>query len=166
MISLQELLDKYKCYNIDDLTIIKEWFEVNSQYAEGIKMISELAAAQVREEETVISHLQAWNSRAFSNLYKEYDNETASLLDDAAREFISFGKCSTVTLEKLKKIVPTVNQPTVYFQDTIAYLENVHGIFFKDRMGKKPRDIFEGVAYKILDKRAKKKEEQYANFVK
>ena len=134
MVTLEQLVQKQKLFDMTDIQVIKMFFNINDLEEEGVELITELSRAKIEKLKYRKQMVEDWTSYLPSKyLYENYDLETADKLHALELDFISHGcELSELRLEWARENVPNIVIPQAYFNPLIDYLEKM-GIKFKDR---------------------------------
>lgn len=136
MVTLKQLVDKQKENGMNDIQVIKTFFDMNDMEEEGVDLIYELTNSKIEKLKRNQRIVKIWTSHLPSEyLYENYDLDIASRLHNLELDFISNGcELSNNRLEWAKENVPNIEMPQVYFRPLIEYLDS-KDIRFK---GEKP----------------------------
>ena len=134
MVTLEQLVQKQKLFDMTDIQVIKMFFSINDLEEEGVELITELSKAKIEKLKHRKQMVEDWTSYLPSKyLYENYDLETADKLHALELDFISHGcELSELRLKWARENVPNIVIPRAYFNPLIDYLEE-KGIRFKDR---------------------------------
>ena len=134
MVTLEQLVQKQKLFDMTDIQVIKMFFSINDLEEEGVELITELSKAKIEKLKHRKQMVEDWTSYLPSKyLYENYDLEMADKLHALELDFISHGcELSELRLKWARENVPNIVIPRAYFNPLIDYLEE-KGIRFKDR---------------------------------
>ena len=133
MVTLEQLVNEHKLFDMTDIQVIKIFFDLNDLEEEGVELITELSKAKIEKLKRKKQMVEDWTSYLPSKyLYENYDLETADKLHALELDFISHGcELSELRLDWARENVPNIIRPQAYFNPLIDYLEE-KGIRFKD----------------------------------
>ena len=134
MVTLEQLVQEQKLFDMTDIQVIKMFFSINDLEEDGVELITELSKAKIEKLKHKKQMVEDWTSYLPSKyLYENYDLEMADKLHALELDFISHGcELSELRLEWAGENVPNIIRPQAYFNPLIDYLEE-KGIRFKDR---------------------------------
>ena len=134
MVTLEQLVQEQKLFDMTDIQVIKMFFSLNDLEEEGVELITELSKAKIEKLKRRKQMVEDWTSFLPSKyLYENYDLDTADKLHALELDFLSHGcELSESRMKWARENVPNIVQPQAYFNPLIDYLEE-KGIRFKDR---------------------------------
>lgn len=141
-ITLKQLVDRQIFTGEDDSSLIAEWFESNNMAIEGIDIVSKIAKKKISNDEFMYGNLIGDLSMygVTENVIKDFGIKDGVYLDHIIRNYIiysrisdkDFGELFPQFMDWLKTHIPTKNEPTIFWQPFVKYL-NKHNIYFKDQ---------------------------------
>ena len=134
MVTLEQLVNEQKLFDMTDIQVIKMFFDLNDLEEEGVELITELSKAKIEKLKRRKQMVEDWTSYLPSKyLYESYDLDTADKLHTLELDFLSHDcELSDIRLDWARENVPNIVIPQAYFNPLIDYLEE-KGIRFKDR---------------------------------
>jgi len=136
MVTLEQLVKAQKLTHMNDIDVIKTFFDKNDMEEEGIELIHELSKIKVAKLKRKEEIVEQWTSYLPAKyLYEKYDLDMAYHLHTLELDYLSHGcELSKNRLEWAKENIPKIKMPEVYFRPLIEYLDS-KDIRFK---GEKP----------------------------
>ena len=133
MVTLEQLVQEQKLFDMTDIQVIKMFFSLNDLEEEGVELITELSKVKIEKLKRKKQIVEDWTSYLPSKyLYENYDLDTADKLHALELDFLSHGcELSEIRLDWARENVPNIVKPRAYFNPLIDYLEE-NGIRFKD----------------------------------
>lgn len=125
MVTLEKLVEDQKWNSMNDIQIIKTFFDLNDMEEEGMELIYELSKAKIEKLKHERKIVREWTSYLPSKyLYENYDLDTANWLHSLELNYLSYGgKLTENYLKWAKENVPNIERPQVYFNPLVEYLE-------------------------------------------
>lgn len=132
MTTLKQLVEEQKWNEMNDIQVIKAFFDLNDMEEEGLDLIYELTKTKIEKLNHKLRFVKEWTSHLSSKyLYENYDLDTADNLHNLELDYLSHGcELSSNRLEWAEKNIPNIKKPDVYFRPLIEYLD-YKGIRFK-----------------------------------
>lgn len=133
MVTLKELVKDQKWTGMNDIQIIKTFFDKNNMEEEGMDLITELSKTKVEKLKRKERMVKEWTSYLPSKyLYEHYDLDTADKLHTLELDYLSHGgELSNSRLEWARENLPNIKRPQCYFNPLVEWLDD-KGIRFKD----------------------------------
>ena len=141
MITLKQLVEQQKFTGINDVGIIRAFFDMNNMEEEGIELVHELTKSKIEKLNRRIRGVEEWTTNLWSKyLYENYDLDTADMLHKVELYYVSHGyRLSDWALEWAKENIPNIEKPKFYFYPVIEYLD-AKGLRFKGEEPIEERD--------------------------
>jgi hypothetical protein len=135
-VTLKEIIALQPISGDSDIDIIKQWFILNGQEAEGIAMISDLSASKVNRLERILRNAQSWIP-VVPDVYEsnsgKVPKDVANKLNQLTKLYLLDLRLSDELFTWARKTIPTMKIPTCIFVPMVEWLETEYGIKFKDR---------------------------------
>lgn len=132
MKTLKEYTDLQKLTGASDMEIITQYFIDNDMEEEMIDISHNLAKAKIEKMRARQYIIKEWAYTIPSDyLYEKYPVKIATALHRIELDYIVNGEVTGARLEWAKKNFPTIEEPSVYFQPCVRWLEE-KGITFKE----------------------------------
>jgi len=141
MKTLKELIDWQFITGKSDEEIIVQWLLENDMAEKGIEIISQLATAKIKKQQETLTWLHGDLTMVASDkhLIETFGVDDGCKMNEAIRFWIvtsrmgrNFEEDYPSIVEWLRKFVPTVKQPFIFWRDFLEWL-NEKGIYFKDQ---------------------------------
>lgn len=132
MKTLKEYTDMQKLTGASDMEIITAYFIDNDMEEEMMEISHNLAKAKIEKMRARKHIIDEWAYTIPSDyLYDKYTVKTATMLHRIELDYIVNGEVTGARLEWAKKNFPNIEEPSVYFQPCVRWLEE-QGIMFKE----------------------------------
>lgn len=130
MTTLKDLTEMFG-NTLSDMQIIKEWFARNNQEAEGLKLVSELAQSQLNKVERKYDYARTWIPVKVDMCDVCPDEDVARKLNKIINYQILGLELPDNLLKWAKETIPAMKMPSLFFMDTVKWLDERFGIKFK-----------------------------------
>ena len=130
MIPLKTIVEMFG-NSLSDIRLIQEWFTQNNQEAEGLKLVSELAQSQLNKVERKYDYARTWIPVKVDMCDVCPDENVARKLDKIINCQILGLELPDDLLKWAKETIPTMKMPSLFFIDTVKWLDERFGIKFK-----------------------------------
>lgn len=131
-----------------DEELVVEWFLANDMAEKGIEIISQLAIKKIKKQQETLYWLHGDLTMCAGDKYlvETLGVENGCEMNRAIQFWIittrlgrNFEEDYPTIVEWLRKFVPTVKQPLVFWRDFLGWL-NERNIYFKDQKEKGKND--------------------------
>lgn len=126
MVTLKQLMEEQKFTGMNDIGVIKTFFDLNDMEEEGMELIYELTKTKVEKLKRRQRQVEEWTSHLPSKyLYENYDLDVADRLHNLELDYLSHGcELTSGRLEWAKENIPNIEKPYFYFQPLVEYLDS------------------------------------------
>ena len=135
-VTLKEIVSLQPVSGDSDIDIIKQWFILNGQEAEGIAMITSLSEAKIGKLQRTILNAQMWIPTV-PDIYESNNGkvpkDVAKMLNIFVQRYLLDMGLNERLLEWAKETIPNMKIPTCIFVPMVEWLQSEYGIYFKDR---------------------------------
>ena len=141
MNTLKELVERQSFTGEPDEKLIVDWYLANDMAEKGIELISQLATRKIKKQQETLNwlHGDLTMYAGNKNMIEVFGIENGCKMNEAIQFWIittrmgrSFEEDYPTIVEWLKKFVPTVKQPFIFWRAFGDWLEE-KGIYFKDQ---------------------------------
>lgn len=131
MKDLKQYTDMQKLTGMTDMEIITAYFVDNGMEEEMMEVSHNLAKAKIEKMRARKHIIEEWTYTIPSDyLYEKYPVKTATMLHRIELDYIVNGEVTGYRLEWAKENLSDIEEPKIYFQPCVRWLEE-QGIKFK-----------------------------------
>lgn len=133
MKTLKEYIELQKFTSASDMEIITSYFVDNDMEEDAMEITHKLAKAKIEKMQTRKRIIEEWTYNIPSDyLYEKYPVKIATMLHRIELDYIVNGEVTGARLDWAKENFPNIEEPGVYFQPCMRWLEE-QGIMFGKR---------------------------------
>ena len=140
MKTLKQLVAEQQLTGEGDIKLIERWFIENDLEQEGLKLIADLSYMKSNKLEQTLNYARTWapyicaepKQPPRSKKRHYYDRETEKRLMQLTQYHLLKMPLPDFLLDWAKENVPKMEEPSMYFQPTIEWLDKQYGIRFKE----------------------------------
>ena len=131
MIKLRQLVLE-DAAGLSDFELIKKYFVDNGLELEGIKLLSDLAAAKAEKAQRQLDYARTWIPNLVDIRDYVPDRDTERRLNWVAQYTVLGLNLPDHLVEWAKATVPTLRVPQFYFMPAVQMLKDKYNISFKE----------------------------------